>query len=218
LTHGARRDGTRRFHAYAAAYVIVQGQRFTLALTFVWAADRLVDGLRRLRQRLRPMGVKTKLLLLDRQFSTVEIIHLMCNSFLPRVRAYAVFELRWHPLAIAQSYGRRFGIESSYRQMRQGRARTSSPSAVLRLWLAGLALDLGKIRGGFPDPRRGIRNEASGLIRWAKVIEDRRLRPKEIVSLQVKQLDRAFHRHPIRETSRNCQGVGWGRDTFSPAQ
>jgi IS4 transposase len=42
-------------------------------------------------------------------------------------------------LAIAQSYGRRFGIESSYRQMRQGRARTSSPSAVSRLWLVGLA-------------------------------------------------------------------------------
>jgi putative transposase len=50
-----------------------------------------------------------------------------------------VFGLRSHPSAIAQVYRRRFGIESSYRQMRQGRARTSSPSAVLRLWLVGLA-------------------------------------------------------------------------------
>ena len=49
------------------------------------------------------------------------------------VRAYAIFGLRSHPLAIAQIYRTRFGIESSYRQMHQGRARTSSPSAVLRL-------------------------------------------------------------------------------------
>jgi len=40
---------------------------------------------------------------------------------------------------MAQLYRRRFGIESSYRQMHQGRARTSSPSAVLRLWFVGLA-------------------------------------------------------------------------------
>jgi putative transposase len=177
-----------------------------LALTFVWATDRLVDVLKRLRKGLRQMGVKTKLLLMDRQFFTVEIINLLQRDSQPfilpviipgklvppggtrvllvqrsshytrytmksadgttasfdvavaaqngachrsrsgrarkagrQVRAYAVFGLRAHPLAIAQIYRRRFGIESSYRQMRQGRARTSSPSAVLRLWLVGLA-------------------------------------------------------------------------------
>jgi putative transposase len=206
MTHGERRDGTTRFHAYATAYVIVNGQRFTLALTFVWADDRLVDVLQRLRKRLRQMGVNTKLLLLDRQFFRVEIINLLQRDGQPfiipviirgklvppggtrvllvvrrshwtrytmksqdgttatfevavaahngachrsrsgrqgkagrQVRAYAVFGRRSHPSAIAQIYRRRFGIESSYRQMRQGRARTSSPSAVLRLWLVGLA-------------------------------------------------------------------------------
>jgi putative transposase len=207
LTHGERRDGTTRFHAYATAYVIVHGQRFTLAITFVWADDRVIDVLKRLWKRLRQMGIKTKLLLLDRQFFTVEIINLLQRAHQPfilpviirgkleppggtrvllvqrrsswtrytmksadgttatfevavaaqngachrarsgrtwkkgrHVRAYAVYGLHSDPWAIAQTYRRRFGIESSYRQMRQGRARTSSPSAVLRLWLVGLAL------------------------------------------------------------------------------
>jgi putative transposase len=74
LRHGERRDGTTRFHAYASAYVILNGERFTLAVTFVGAEDRLVEVLHRLRQRVRHMGIKTKLVLLDRQFFTVEII------------------------------------------------------------------------------------------------------------------------------------------------
>jgi len=77
LRHGERRDGTTRFHAYASAYVLLNGERFTLAVTFVWAEDRLPDVLQRLRQRLGQMGVKTKLLLLDRQFFTVEILDLL---------------------------------------------------------------------------------------------------------------------------------------------
>jgi putative transposase len=207
LVRGERREGTTRFHAYATAYVIVNGERFTLALTFVWAEDRLPQVLARLRKRLRQTGIRTKLLLLDRAFFTVEIIDQLQRDGQPfimpviirgklvppggtrvlvvtrssqwtrytmksasgqrvtfevavaaqngaahrrrsgrpgtkgrQVRAYAVFGLRSHPLAIAQIYRRRFGIESSYRQLHQGRARTSSTRAVFRLWLVGLAL------------------------------------------------------------------------------
>lgn len=162
--------------------------------------------LKRLRTRLRQIGIKTKLLLLDRGFFTVEIIDYLQRQSQPfiipvilrgklvppggtrvlvvkrfshwtrytmksasgqtvtfevavaaqngaahrsrsgrswmkgrHVRAYAVSGLRSHPLAIAQMYRLRFGIESSYRQLHQGRARTSSPRAVFRLWLVGLA-------------------------------------------------------------------------------
>lgn len=77
LIHGERRDGTTRFHAYASAYVILNGERFTVAVTFVWAEDRLPEVVQRLGQRLRQRGIKTKLLLLDRQFFTVEIIDLL---------------------------------------------------------------------------------------------------------------------------------------------
>jgi hypothetical protein len=207
LVRGERRDGTTRFHAYATAYVIVNGERFTLALTFVGATDRLAQVLARLRQRVRQMGIKTRLLLLDRAFFAVEIIDQLQRDGQPfimpviirgklvppggtrrlvvtrssqwtrytmtsasvqtvtfdvavaaqngaahrrrsgqrgkpgrQLRAYAVYGLKSHPLAIAQSYRHRFGVESSYRQMHQGRARTSCPRAVFRLWLVGLAL------------------------------------------------------------------------------
>ena len=46
------------------------------------------------------------------------------------------------PLDISAQYSRRFGIESSYRQLLQARAKTSSRSTVLRLLYVGVALVL----------------------------------------------------------------------------
>ena len=65
--------------------------------------------------------------------------------------AYAVQGIRPALPAIAEVYRRRFGIETSHRQMHQGRARTSSRSPVLRLlwaWLHGAVI---------AEPRRGGR-------------------------------------------------------------
>ena len=47
--------------------------------------------------------------------------------------------MRPHPLQIFQFYRRRFGIESSYRQMNRVRARTSSTNPALRLLYVGVA-------------------------------------------------------------------------------
>jgi len=56
-------------------------------------------------------------------------------------RPFAVWGLRpasyrW----VEETYRRRFGIESSYRQLRQARARTATRSALVRLLYVGLAL------------------------------------------------------------------------------
>ena len=56
--------------------------------------------------------------------------------------AVAGLSPRLPPRQVFQLYRHRFGIETSYRQMNQVRARTSSRSAVLRLLLMGLALIL----------------------------------------------------------------------------
>jgi hypothetical protein len=56
--------------------------------------------------------------------------------------AYVTFHVRVHPLQIFQFYRRRFGIESSYRQMNRVRARTSSPDPALRLLYVGVAFVL----------------------------------------------------------------------------
>jgi putative transposase len=53
--------------------------------------------------------------------------------------AYVTYGVRTHPLQIFQFYRRRFGIESSYRQMNRVRARTSSTNPALRLLYVGIA-------------------------------------------------------------------------------
>jgi len=53
---------------------------------------------------------------------------------------YACPGVRDTPQRIRKRYRRRFGIESSYRQMEQVRARTTSPNPALRFLLMGLAL------------------------------------------------------------------------------
>lgn len=53
--------------------------------------------------------------------------------------AYVTYRVRTHPLQIFQFYRRRFGIESSYRQMNRVRARTSSTNPALRLLYVGIA-------------------------------------------------------------------------------
>jgi putative transposase len=54
--------------------------------------------------------------------------------------AYVLIHLDWSPAKSYQRYRRRFGIESSYRQLAQVRARTTSTHPALRFLLLGLGL------------------------------------------------------------------------------
>src|SRR5439155_23099479 len=46
------------------------------------------------------------------------------------------------PAAVFETYRRRFGIETSYRQMHEGRIRTTTRNPVIRLLYVGIALVL----------------------------------------------------------------------------
>jgi len=74
IYRGQPRDGTSHFHAYATAYVIRHGQRFTVALTPVTQDEPLANVVRRLLQQASRVGVKPQLLLLDRGFCSVGVI------------------------------------------------------------------------------------------------------------------------------------------------
>src|SRR5258708_28567401 len=54
--------------------------------------------------------------------------------------AFLVIHLDWSAKKVFQRYRRRFGIESSYRQLGRTRARTTSRNPALRFFLLGLAL------------------------------------------------------------------------------
>jgi putative transposase len=68
------RHGTSHFHAYATAYVIRKGRRFTVALTAVGRNDPLPEVLKRLLREAARAGVRPRYLLLGRGFCSVDVI------------------------------------------------------------------------------------------------------------------------------------------------
>jgi hypothetical protein len=70
----AAKDGTSHFHAYATAYVIRKGLRFTVALTWVQRGEPLPEVIRLLLQQAAKAGVRPRYLVLDRGFCSVAVI------------------------------------------------------------------------------------------------------------------------------------------------
>jgi len=68
------RSGTSHFHAYATAYVIRKGQRFSVALTSVTRKEPLAGVVKRLLQQAAKAGVRPRYVLLDRGFCSVAVI------------------------------------------------------------------------------------------------------------------------------------------------
>lgn len=206
IYRGQAKSGTTHFHAYATAYVIQKGQRFTVALAYVRKGDDLADVVKGLLRQAAKAGVRPRYLLLDRGFYAVSVIRYLQAArcpFLMPVPAKGrkadhpegpsgtrVFHLRkrggWSrhtlksgdgrtatiaicvkcrnlrgerkkrgrqalvygywglsPLSgqwVYETYRRRFGIETSYRQLHQARIRTCTRDPLLRLLYVGMAL------------------------------------------------------------------------------
>ena len=68
------KDGTSHFHAYATAYVVRKGQRYTVALTGVSKGEPLKDVVQRLLRQAASVGVRPRLLLLDGGFYGVAVV------------------------------------------------------------------------------------------------------------------------------------------------
>src|SRR5215467_15364904 len=68
------KSGTSHFHAYATLYVIHHGYRFTVALTAVAGGEPLEEVLKRLLHQAGALGIRCRLLLLDRGFYSVGVI------------------------------------------------------------------------------------------------------------------------------------------------
>jgi putative transposase len=221
LYKGQEKASTHHHHAYATAYLVWKGRRFTLALMDVrhdtpW--DEIVRDLLRLARRAVPA---VRLVLVDRGFYSVDVIRYLQRARTPflmpmigrgrranhakgpsgsnaffswkksgwgrytltsykgdkvsfdvavkvrrkwrkrpgskqrsrRVLVYACWGVRGREVGwveqmytsrrvewVRQTYRRRFGIETSYRQLNQGRGWTTSTCPVRRLLLVGVAL------------------------------------------------------------------------------
>lgn len=79
------KSGTTHFHAYATAYLVHRGRRYTVALTRVEQGTPLVEVIKRLLHNAGRAGVRPNLLLLDRGFYSVAVIRYLqaaCYPFL----------------------------------------------------------------------------------------------------------------------------------------
>lgn len=206
IYYGKPRQGTKKFHAYATACIVMYGQRYTLALTWVRRHESTVTALRRLIGKIRELGLKIRHLLLDRAFFNVPVTEYLQGEKIPFLMpamfrgrkpkkgraktglhwikrqpagwyshtlkngkrqvsiricvAYRTHKNRkdrkrvqqkllfgaWHvhgsPTDIRNRYRTRFGIETSYRQMRQAKIYTCTRDPRLRLVFVAVALML----------------------------------------------------------------------------
>lgn len=204
LYYGKPRQGTKKFHAYASACIVSHGRRYTIALTWVRRHESMVRVLQRLIARIREIGLKIGLVLVDRAFFNVAVVQFLKAEQLPflmpvvfrgrrprpgskltglrairrrpagwyehtmrykgqeaTVRVcvgyrthrnrkdrkrkqqklvFAAWKVRGTPTSIRERYRKRFGIETSYRQMREARIRTCARDPHLRLVFMAVAL------------------------------------------------------------------------------
>ncbi|HWT83497.1 MAG TPA: transposase [Candidatus Methylomirabilis sp.] len=74
IYRGQAKDGTSHFHAYATAYVIRKGQRFTVGLVYVRKGAKLAEVVKELLRQAAKTGIRPRYLLLDRGFYQVSVI------------------------------------------------------------------------------------------------------------------------------------------------
>jgi hypothetical protein len=77
------KSGTSHFHAYATAYVIRKGRRFTVALTSVARGEALQAVVQRLLAQAAKAAVRPRYLLLDREFCSVAVLRYLQSSRRP---------------------------------------------------------------------------------------------------------------------------------------
>jgi len=259
------KDGTSHFHAYATAYVVKHGQRYTVALTGVKKGESLKGVVQRLLRQAASVGLRPRLLLLDRGFYSVAVVRylqqarypflmpVVCHGRSPKQpggptgsyvfqtwtkSGWSTHTLRdakkrpatvsicvkcrnlrgerkrhgrqaliyayWgyqppSPDAVYTTYRLRFGIESSYRQLHEGRIRTTTRRPEVRLLYVGIALVLRNLwvwlhYAILSRPRRG-----------GRVILLERLRWKTLLLWLLHVVEKAFGVADIAYTERDVQ-------------
>jgi putative transposase len=234
--------GTNSFFAYATAYLVLHGERFTLAVTPVTRSELLKEVLQELLRLVSQAGLKPGLLLLDRGFYSVAVIRYLQQArrpFLMPVVCHGrkadhplgpsgskVFQLMkksgWFTYTlqdskknqatvsicvkrshgkdrhgrkkrdtwvyaywgiapqrvdwVKQTYRKRFGIETSYRQMNQCRIRTTTTQFDLRFLYVAIALLLRNLwvwlhHFVLSSPRRGCRRYNLDLLPVERMLE-----------------------------------------------
>jgi len=83
IRRGKAKSGTTHFHAYATLSVVHHKRRYELALTFVWADERMDEVVQRLVGEARKLGVRIQRAYLDKGFCRQEVFDLLRRRRIP---------------------------------------------------------------------------------------------------------------------------------------
>src|SRR5207302_2311254 len=136
----AEKAGTKTFHAYATAYVIFQGCRYTVGLRAVHHADPWNEVVRDLLRQVRATGVKVKLVLWDRGFYSVAVIRYLQAArypfIMPVIRRGRRPQHRRGPSGTWVYFARRHsGWDRHTLVERRGRARATVTLGIFCHWV-----------------------------------------------------------------------------------
>ena len=83
IRRGKARAGTTRFHAYATVAVVHHGQRYEIALTFVWGYEPMEQIVERLVAQTRRLGLRIQRAYLDKGFACPGVFTLLRRHRIP---------------------------------------------------------------------------------------------------------------------------------------
>jgi hypothetical protein len=90
IFRGQPNSGTTHFHAYATAYLVRHGQRFTLALAWIRYGTTSAEVVCELLRRVRAAGVQIRVVLLDRGFNNAGVVRYLQAARIPFIMPQAV--------------------------------------------------------------------------------------------------------------------------------
>ncbi len=74
IKRAEKRKGTNNFHGYSTVYIRVNGQRYTIAITYVRASDSTLEIIQRLNRYLTRYAIKPSIWLLDSGYYSAKVI------------------------------------------------------------------------------------------------------------------------------------------------
>ena len=90
IRRGRAKHGTTHFHCYATLYILKGNKRYTLGLTLVRRADKMVDVVQRLVECAKVRGLKCRRLYLDRGFDNNGVVAYLKEQAFPAIIALTI--------------------------------------------------------------------------------------------------------------------------------
>jgi DDE family transposase len=85
VRRGAAKSGTTHFHMYGTLAIVHHHRRYTVAITFVWAKEKMEQVVKRLLDVALALGLRLRRAYLDKGFCSTEVMRLLRRRRVPYI-------------------------------------------------------------------------------------------------------------------------------------